>query len=325
MYAFVGGLSISSSLLAGPLVTWILSKTNTKTGMFIGIFFELGGLVAASFAKRIWHLFLTQGLLFGVGMGFLFQSSVGVASQWYSPDIYSLVSGGEGGWGTLADIIIHRFDKKRSVANGIMAAGSGLGGIAYSLGVRAMISDLGLAWTFRTMALTTFIVNFICTLLMKDRNKQIRPRLNAFDLGILRRYEFLLLVAWGVFSMFGYVVLLFSLPDYAASQGFSKSQGSILSAVLSLGMTFGRPTVGWMSDRFGRINVGFIMTLLTGLSCFIIWMPAAESGLYGVAVLFSLLNGAVCGTFWTTIAPITVEVVSGVLFRIYPGGLLTVL
>lgn len=84
MYAFVGGLSISSSQMAGPLVTWILGKTSTKTGMFIGIFFETGGLIAASFASKIWHLFLTQGIVFGVGMGFLFQSSVGVASQYVS-------------------------------------------------------------------------------------------------------------------------------------------------------------------------------------------------------------------------------------------------
>lgn len=106
------------------------------------------------------------------------------------------------------------------------------------------------------------------------------------------------------------MVLLFSLPDYAASQGFTKNQGSILSAMLNLGMMFGRPAVGWISDIYGRINVGLIMTVLSGVSCFVIWMPASESGLYGVAVLFSLLNGAVCGTFWTTIAPITVEVVS---------------
>lgn len=87
-----------------------------------------------------------------------------------------------------------------------MAAGSGIGGIAYSLGVRAMITDLGVPWTFRTMALTTFVVNFACTLLMRDRNKHVRPNMNAFNMGILRRYEFMLLLAWGFFSMLGYVV-----------------------------------------------------------------------------------------------------------------------
>lgn len=101
---------------------------------------------------------------------------------------------------------MHRwFDKKRSIANGLMAGGSGLGGMAWSLGVRAMISNIGLAWTFRTMACIVFAVNMICTLLMRDRNKHIRPNINAFDMSILRRYEFFLLLAWGIFSMFGYV------------------------------------------------------------------------------------------------------------------------
>lgn len=108
--------------------------------------------------------------------------------------------------------------------------------------------------------------------------------------------------------MLGYVVILFSLPDFARAQGFSANQGSILNALLALGMAFGRPLVGLASDRWGRLNIGGIMTFVTGVSCFVIWMPAGKN--FGVSVLFSLVNGAVCGTFWTTIAPITVEVVS---------------
>ena len=69
--------------------------------MSLGIAFEVGSLIAASFSKKIWQLFLTQGILFGMGIGFLFVGSSGVVSQW--------------------------FDKKRSVAMGLAAAGSGIG------------------------------------------------------------------------------------------------------------------------------------------------------------------------------------------------------
>jgi len=48
------------------------------------------------------------------------------------------------------------------------------------------------------------------------------------------------------------------------------------------------------------------MTLVTGLSCLAFWLPAEQ---FGLAVFFALVNGAVCGTFWTTIAPVCVEVV----------------
>lgn len=81
----------------------IVRLSSVRVGMLIGLILESGGFIAASFATKIWHLFLTQGVLFGVGLGFLFTSSVGIVSQW--------------------------FDKKRSVANGIVTAGSGIGGL----------------------------------------------------------------------------------------------------------------------------------------------------------------------------------------------------
>ncbi|KAI5800068.1 major facilitator superfamily domain-containing protein [Geopyxis carbonaria] len=279
-YAFIGGLSTSTSMVIGPLVTFSLRHASTRAVMALGLAMEVGALIAASFATQIWHLFLTQGVLFGAGMGFLFTASIGAISQWFSA--------------------------KRSVANGITAAGSGIGGLAYSLGIRAIIARHGLAWAFRAVALCALVVNAACTALLRDRNKHVRPHQRAFDVALLRRWSVALVLAWGFFSMLGYIVILFSLPDYARSRGFSATQGSVLGALLNLGMAFGRPLVGLASDRWGRINVGGLMTAVTAVSCFAIWIPARS---FGVAVLFSLINGAVCGTFWTTIAPVAVEVV----------------
>ena len=208
-------------------------------------------------------------------MGFLYTGSAGVISQW--------------------------FDKKRSVATGITTAGSGIGGLIFSLSIRAIISNLGRPWAFRIVACITLVNNAICTLLTRDRNKHVNPNQRAFDLGLLRRYEFLLVLSWAFFSMLGYVVILFSLPDFARSRGFSVVQGSVLSALLNLSMAFGRPLVGLASDRYGMINISGAATLVTGLSCLAFWLPAEQ---FGMAVFFALVNGAVCGTFWITIAPL---------------------
>jgi len=262
-------------MIIGPLVTILLRKTSTRKVMTAGIVLQTSGLIAASFSTKIWHLFLAQGVCFGLGMGFLYTGSAGVISQWFA--------------------------KRRSVATGITAAGSGIGGLIFSLSIRAMISSMGRAWAFRIVACVTLVNNAICTFLTRDRNKHVNPNQRAFDLGLLRRYEFLLVLSWGFFSMLGYVVILFSLPDFARSRGFSAVQGSILSALLNLSMAFGRPLVGLASDQYGRINISMAMTLVTGLSCLAFWLPAEH---FGLAVFFALVNGAVCGTFWTTIAPV---------------------
>ena len=279
-YSFVGGLSIATSMLIAPAVTILLRRTSTRTVMLLGVLINTLSLLLASFSTQIWHLFLTQGLLLGAGIGTLYIGSVGTISQWFSI--------------------------RRSLANGLAAGGSGAGGLVYSLLTRALLTRVGLAWTFRALSLCAGVVTTICALLIRDRNKSVLPSQRAFDMSLLRRPEMWGVLAWGFCSMMGYVVLLFSLPDYAASMGFSVGQGGVLTALLNAGMMLGRPMVGLASDRWGRLNVGAASTLLTGVMCFGLWLPA---GSYAVVVVFAVLCGAVCGTFWTSISPITVEVV----------------
>lgn len=141
-YAFVGGLSISMALVVSPLATICVRKYGTRATLSIGILLETLGLLCASWATQIWHLFLTQGLAFGLGMGFLFVASVSIVPQWFS--------------------------KHRSFANSIAAAGSGIGGLTYSLATGAMIESIGLEWAFRVLAILAFVVNTICTIVVRD-------------------------------------------------------------------------------------------------------------------------------------------------------------
>jgi hypothetical protein len=198
------------------------------------------------------------------------------------------------------------FDKKRSFANSIAAAGSGLGGLIYSLATQAMIQSVGLGWAFRILAIVTFTVNGICAILVRDRNLAIGSVHEAFALRLLKRPEFLLLLGWGFFSLIGYVVLLFSLPNYATSIGLTPQQGSVIGALLNLGQGIGRPFVGYFSDAAGRMNIALLGTFITGFFCFVIWIFAKS---YGVMIFFSLVVGAFAGTYWTTISVISAEVV----------------
>ncbi|KAK6542047.1 hypothetical protein TWF694_007819 [Orbilia ellipsospora] len=279
-YAFVGGVTVGMGMAISPLANLLTRRFSSRVALLLGCVLQASSLIAASFAYKIWHLYLAQGMLFGVGMGMLFVASVGILPQW--------------------------FDKRRSVANGISAAGSGCGGIAFSLGTNAMLQRLGLAWTFRITAIVAFVINCTCSILIKDRNKKINPEIKMFDLKILKRIEFLYVVGWGAFSMLGYVVILYSLPNYGVSVGLSQKQGSIMGAMLNLGMAVGRPLVGLYSDSWGRINIAGSLTFICALTVFIIWINAKS---FGALIFFALVNGAICGTFWTTVPPVTAEVI----------------
>lgn len=279
-YAFVGSLSISMALLISPIATIGVRKFGTKPTMMLGVVLESGSLISASFAWRIWHLFLTQGVLFGLGMGFLFVASVPIVPQW--------------------------FTTKRSLANGFSTCGSGAGGLIYSFATGAMIQNLGLAWAFRILGIIAFVVNTICTILVKDRNKIIKASQLAFDMSLFKRPEYLLLLGYGWFSMLAYVVLIFSLANYANYIGLGASEAALVSAFFNMGQCFGRPLTGYFSDRTGRINMASFMTCLAAVFSLAIWIPATS---YGVLIFFSIVGGAVGGTFWVTVAPVTAEVV----------------
>ena len=71
----------------------------------------------------------------------------------------------------------------------------------YSLAANAMIQSIGLGWAFRILGILAFVVNFICAILIKDRNKAIGAKQLSFDYRLLKRFEYILLLGWGIFSM----------------------------------------------------------------------------------------------------------------------------
>ena len=279
-FAFIGGLSISQALLVSPLITATTRRWGVRVTLLVGVFFSAVGLLGASFAFEFWQLLLAQGVCFGWGTGFLYVGSLGILPQW--------------------------FTTRRSLAQGIAASGAGVGGIIFQLVTNVLNESLGWRWALRILAAVCFVVNLICSFILRDRNKEIKPSLVLFEWKMLGRYEILLIVMWGCLSDLGYIVLYYSMPSYAASIGLNASQGSVAGTMISVGLAVGRPVMGYWADAFGRINMAAFGTGFCGLLCLLVWVFAKT---YGVLLLFAVLSGTVCGTSWSTIAPVGAEIV----------------
>jgi hypothetical protein len=176
----------------------------------------------------------------------------------------------------------------------------------YSLSANAMIQNLGLSWTFRILCILQFVVNIISAILLKDRNEAIGSTLLAFDVRLLQRAEFLLTLAWSFFSVFGFIVLLFSMPNYAASIGLTSTQGSLVGALLSLSQGLTRPPFGYLCDAAGPITTATAATAMAGVLCFVFWVFARD---FGSVIAFAIIQETICGTFFNTVAPVGAEVV----------------
>jgi MFS family permease len=286
----VGGFNFAFAMIVAPLVTVLTHRFGSFVTMPIGIAIQTSGYTAAGFVDSIGQLMITQGILVGVGIGFIYVPSLPILSQW--------------------------FEARRSLANGIASAGSGFGGALFAWTTGAIIDAFGLQWALCATGLITLVLTAIATSLLRDRNKYIRPPQLALDTSLLKKYEVRLLLAWSFVSMLGYITLLFSLSDFALSIGTSPQRATDIIGFLNIGTAVGRPIIGIASDKSNRIDVALALTLLCGLSCFAFWIPVQS---YGLLVFFSLLAGAILGVFWMVnrASNMTFEVLSQLTIQLH--------
>ncbi|BCS30647.1 uncharacterized protein APUU_80950A [Aspergillus puulaauensis] len=284
-YALIGGLAASQSCLIAPFATTVHHRYGIKFSVGLGVLLEFAALLGASWSNKIWHLYLGQGICYGWGLGLQYSSSTSIIPQW--------------------------FTKRRSLAAGITTAGTGTGGLIYSLAANAMLDRWGPGWTYRVMAIFQVIVSSVCVLALRDNNQNGTPtggpELKAIDFAVGKRYEVWLFLGWSFFSVMGFMVIWFSLSTFSRSIGLDAQQGSIVTAVLNVGQIVGRPLLGYYSDAVGRINIATAATLVSGVLCLSLWVCAKS---YAAILCFALFGGILFGTFWTVMAPLSAEVVA---------------
>lgn len=176
----------------------------------------------------------------------------------------------------------------------------------FSFATQPLIDRFSLAWALRITALVSGSMLLVAALLLRTRNAEIQPRQHGFAVSLLARYEVVLLLAWAFASVVGYSVLLFSMSAFARGIGIGARRAADVTGLVNVGTAVGRPLVGVLSDRLGRIEVAGVVTAVCGLSVFAVWVPATGEALL---MVFAIVAGATLGTFWVAIGPLCVEVV----------------
>lgn len=85
-FTLTGGLNLSMVILVGPVAITITRKCGPQILMLMGAAFQSGGYACASLANRIWRVYLSQGILTGLGFGFGFICLLSTAtlSRWFT-------------------------------------------------------------------------------------------------------------------------------------------------------------------------------------------------------------------------------------------------
>ncbi|KAI9490439.1 major facilitator superfamily domain-containing protein [Zychaea mexicana] len=274
-------------------VSVLLVRYGVRLNYAVGSVLMCLGAIIASFSTELWHLYLTQGLLFGFGGSFLYMSVMSVIPQW--------------------------FTTRRATAMGFSTSGAGLGGLAVSPMANYLIAKYGIPWAYRIIGFYTLGVCAVGAILIKDRLPRSylkkRPIESPIQLSMFKDVNFDIWLVGSVIGLTGYLGPIFYLPKYAVSIGLSETDASNLLSVLLAMTAVTRLTLGFVADRIGRLNMFIICSALSGLFSFVIWTFATS---YGVLLAFCILWGGTCGMYYPLASPITASVVG---LKRLPSGL----
>lgn len=238
----------------------------------------LSGLswILASQAGSLTALYLSYGLLGGLGTGIVYVGIVGLMVRWF-PD-------------------------RRGLAAGAVAAGYGMGAMLTTFPISNSLKSVGMETTLVTFGLILGAVGLLASQFLRQPPaslaKQPLPTLGKAVADVPPRKMLKTPVFWLMFAMFT-MMSTSGLMVTSQMASFAKDFG--MTSVMVLGMAalplaltidricngLTRPLFGWISDRWGRENTMAFAFFFEGIAM-TLWLLTSDN-----PVLFVLLSGVV--------------------------------
>jgi MFS transporter, OFA family, oxalate/formate antiporter len=271
--AFFGGLWMGRS---GPRIVAI------SAGALYGV-----GIFLASFAENsLWVLYLSYGLMAGIGIGLGYIVPVATLIKWF-PD-------------------------KRGFITGIAVAGFGAGALLTAPIAKQLISGVGLFSTFAILGVLYFIMVVGAGLLMKNPPEGWKPEgwepeedesgertgINYELGGALKTWQWYALWALLFLNVTAGIAIISEADPIAQEvSGVEPWLAAWLVSIISIGNAAGRFLWAWLSDAIGRKWVFLTMFLLQAALFFLI--PVIGASFFLLAVLSFIIVSCYGGGFGT--------------------------
>src|SRR5713101_5219630 len=236
--AFLGGLWLNRK---GPRVVAI-------TG---GILYGLGVFLASFSANKLWWLYLSYGLIGGIGLGLSYIVPVAVLVKWF-PD-------------------------RRGLITGIAVGGFGAGALITAPVATRLIQSVGVLNTFAYLGIAYLIVTVVASFFMQNPPEGWRPEGwtptasqtlqragRDYTLGQALKtwqwYALWLLLFLNTFA--GISIISQEAPIFQELVGVSAVVAASMVGIASIGNAFGRVFWAWVSDLITRRATYFVMFVI---------------------------------------------------------------
>jgi OFA family oxalate/formate antiporter-like MFS transporter len=279
-----------------PLQGYLIDRFGPRLLVAIGGFLSGIGWVMASYATSLVGLYLTYGLLCGIGTGIVYIGIIGLMVRW--------------------------FPEKRGLATGVVAAGYGFGAILTTFPINNMLASSNYQQTLMFFGIIFAVIGVLAALPMRLPNtgdKLPPPAVAASTRNYEPKQMLKTKVFWLMFIMMtmmstGGLMVILNFANFARDFGVANLTVWGLQALplaltvdrITNGLT--RPFFGWISDHIGRENTMGLAFLMEGaaVALFVyfrtdpmIFVILSAVVFFGWGEIFSLFPSTLTDTFGT--------------------------
>lgn len=259
------------------------------------------GLYVTSLAQSLDTIYLSYGLLVGLGIAFVYTPSIASVQPW--------------------------FTKRRGLASGIASSGVGAGTLLLPVVVSVLLTRMPWREALQILSLGVLCLGVSAAFLLERapmQNGLAKGSLPGLTLKEAVRSPSFQWLYMG--ALLGAPVMFIPFAHISAAArdaGVPEAQAVGLVGLIGIGSLVGRFAIGWLADRLGRVKTLMLMQALMGLS-YLVWAGAHDRWLFA---LFAIWFGLSYGSIVSLLPAICMDLfggkaVSAIIGTLYTGAAL---
>ena len=248
-----------------PVQGYLVDRFGIRT--LVGLGCALSGLswILASQASSLSMLYLSYGVVGGLGTGIVYVGIIGLMVRWF-PD-------------------------RRGLAAGAVAAGYGMGAMITTFPISNSLKSAGMETTMLTFGLALGLVGLVASRFLRQpptsQSDDLLPKTKQIVVDVPPREVLKTPVFWLMFAMF---TMMSTSGLMVTSQMASFAEDFGMTSVMVMGMAalplaltidricngLTRPLFGWISDRYGRENTMAFAFFFEGIAM-TLWLLTSDN------------------------------------------------
>lgn len=294
----IGTLSASIMTIGAPVVNALVKRYGPRsTTLLGGVLFAVAS-IAASLGTRLWHFHLAQGLLQGCAACLTYIPAVTVSPGFFSG--------------------------RRGLAMGIITSGTGLGGMAWAPFLRYLITAIGFRNTLRVTGILAAVMISISASVLREveepsmgqphdqiaQGTRYKTRFLVVNWKLVRSNAFIAQASGTALQAAAYMTPVYFMSSYATTLGYTNTAGANIIALSNACNFGGKIIVGYLADRFGRLNALVLSTFGSAVASLGLWyisdsrldISTLRASLLAYACIYGITAGSFVSLFPTALA-----------------------